>query len=373
MERGEGGLLYLSVAQDLLRKIRQGEWEPGSQLPGVRELSALYEVSIKTITRALEEVNHHGLIVRTQGRGIFLIPREKWPPGERGHPFHCLVSSSGSSLNSSFATKLSVEVARTGGKLSITPYDGVDSLREQFPLTQCRGIVLVELSPSDALLSTLSECAGGVPLLYVGGISPPKWFSGAHLVWDLEDGLEAAVEHLVEQGHSRIGYLGGPLPIAEDPQVTTLEKILHRRNLPVNGAWFYSPEGDQIEDGVRAMEEILLPAGRTPAGTPTAYISQSDGVSAGVVTAVREAGLSIPGDISLLGCENSMLASTITPALTSLSLDLEVAAILATGIMGVLEGGSRKDPSRIGAKLPTTLIQRDSTLGSLQESGDIWV
>lgn len=60
------------IADDLTDRIRAGEYEPGAQLPSLRELAELYSVSVSTIQRALELTKDRGLVVTSQGRGMFV-------------------------------------------------------------------------------------------------------------------------------------------------------------------------------------------------------------------------------------------------------------------------------------------------------------
>ena len=61
------------IADDLSARIRSGEYPPGSKLPTLRELAALYSVSVSTIQRALDRVDERGLIISSQGRGTFVV------------------------------------------------------------------------------------------------------------------------------------------------------------------------------------------------------------------------------------------------------------------------------------------------------------
>jgi len=61
------------IADDLTARIRAGEYPPGSKLPTLRDLAAMYSVSVSTIQRALDRVDERGLIVSSQGRGTFVV------------------------------------------------------------------------------------------------------------------------------------------------------------------------------------------------------------------------------------------------------------------------------------------------------------
>jgi LacI family transcriptional regulator, galactose operon repressor len=170
---------------------------------------------------------------------------------------------------------------------------------------------------------------------------------------DNEIGARLAVEHLLALGHRRIacitnaslaytaaserlaGYRGAlaTAGIAEDP------------GLVVEGAF-------DAQSGHRAMAEILA---RT---TPDAIFVASDVVAIGAIAGLRDAGLSVPGDVSVVGFDAIPLAAYLDPPLTTISLpayDLGRAAGLA-----ILERIAGR-PVAGRTLLPTELIVRAST------------
>ena len=62
---------YRAVSAALRVRIEAGEWLPGEQLPPVRDLAAMYEVSVTTIRKALAPLQADGLVTVTPGWGVF--------------------------------------------------------------------------------------------------------------------------------------------------------------------------------------------------------------------------------------------------------------------------------------------------------------
>jgi GntR family transcriptional regulator len=65
---------YRAIAADLAAKIRDGHYAPGEALPGQRELSTAYGVTLMTLRQALRELSDEGLIVQRPGKGTFVAP-----------------------------------------------------------------------------------------------------------------------------------------------------------------------------------------------------------------------------------------------------------------------------------------------------------
>lgn len=66
------------LLDDLLTKIKDGTYPPGSQLPSGRALAAEYNVSQSTISRAVATLREQGVLVGRPGRGVFVAePRKR--------------------------------------------------------------------------------------------------------------------------------------------------------------------------------------------------------------------------------------------------------------------------------------------------------
>lgn len=65
--------LYLQVKDMLIQRIVAGAWKPGAAIPNEIELSRELGISVGTVRKALDEMEHERLISRRQGRGTFVI------------------------------------------------------------------------------------------------------------------------------------------------------------------------------------------------------------------------------------------------------------------------------------------------------------
>jgi GntR family transcriptional regulator len=83
-DEGSSMARYLAIAADLAVKIRDGHYPPGEALPGQRELSAAYGVTLMTLRQALRELSDEGLIVQRPGKGTFVAPLADQPAYQLG-------------------------------------------------------------------------------------------------------------------------------------------------------------------------------------------------------------------------------------------------------------------------------------------------
>jgi GntR family transcriptional regulator len=67
-----GGTLYQQIVDRLRREVSEGRLKPGAALPSFRQLAEDLLVSVITVKRAYEELEHEGIIFRRQGLGTFV-------------------------------------------------------------------------------------------------------------------------------------------------------------------------------------------------------------------------------------------------------------------------------------------------------------
>jgi len=159
------------------------------------------------------------------------------------------------------------------------------------------GMILVDVALTEAEAGTLLQLGG--PIVSVG-----MEFGGftSVVVDDVEIG-RSATQHLVDLGHIDIAILGGA---GDDPlgylvpdrrregyrQALDKVGIARRAELTIDGTF-------SVRSGYETMQELL--ALRHP---PTAVFSMSDEMAFGALKAIRDSGLSVPGDISVVGVDD---------------------------------------------------------------------
>ncbi len=192
------------------------------------------------------------------------------------------------------------------------------------------GFLLADVEVDDARFALLEDA--GLPVVLAGhpdGECPFPWVETRHA-----EGMTAAVEHLRELGHERIAFLGGSrdhehvqarLDRWQAAAGSAAGLVVHARNEAV----------------AVAAREVLGVAGGPDAelDPPTAIVCTSDALALAVVGAAREAGLAVPGDVSVVGFDDSPLAALASPALTSVRVDYaEFGAAAATALLAAING-----------------------------------
>ena len=159
------------------------------------------------------------------------------------------------------------------------------------------GMLLVDMFVGEAGAAELSKAAA--PAVVIGESLRVL----TSLSIDNRLGAEMATRHLLQLGHRRIGLIGGVITPGSQSHVPgdrtagylaalAGQRVRRERGLQVDGTF-------TIEGGRRAARQLLL--GPNP---PTAIFCMSDEMAFGVMQSARELGVSVPGDLSLIGFDD---------------------------------------------------------------------
>lgn len=169
-------------------------------------------------------------------------------------------------------------------------------------------IILPPLSENDQFAALFDEL--GCNYVRMGSA---ELDDAAHLVQSNDhDAVRQAVEVLIAQGHRRIGLVEGP----EGFRSALERKLGWRAAMEAHGL----PCGEELvargnytfETGKAAAERLLdLP------DRPSAIFASNDVMAAGVVHVARERGMDVPHDLSVVGFDDTAIAATIWPPLTT--------------------------------------------------------
>jgi LacI family transcriptional regulator len=132
---------------------------------------------------------------------------------------------------------------------------------------------------------------------------------------DHQQAAHDAVKLLLDKGHRRIGMISGNL---QDPNNGFSRYNGYKNALDEAGVAFDESlvriGNHRYESGIEAMKYFLeLPE------RPTAIFSATDEMAIGAIHAAQDAGLAIPGDISVISVDNSRMASMVRPLLTTVA------------------------------------------------------
>jgi LacI family transcriptional regulator len=174
---------------------------------------------------------------------------------------------------------------------------------------------------------------------------------------DSERATYRATQYLLNLGHSRIAYLGGP-PLADSSQrrLAGVQNAMNSAGLQLRPEWTVAgfPNSD---GGFQAMSNLLA---TTMPTFPTGVIVYNDLMALGALHAIRSQGLNVPDDISVIGFDDIAMAAHANPPLTTISQPKYHMGRLAVQLLRAMRT-SDPTPSEGYVLLESPLIIREST------------
>lgn len=222
---------------------------------------------------------------------------------------------------------------------------------------QLDGILLLGPAEPETIL-TLKRT--NLPLVLVDNHVPG--LSVDSVLCDNFEGAKLAVNHLIEQGHQRIAFIGGPVLPGPRPlnKIYTLERrsagyrtALLDAGLFVDYDLFEACSQLTPKSGYAACQRLL--ARNVPF---TAIFCVNDIIALGVMNALQQAGKRIPADVSLIGFDDIALIEHLNPALTTIRVDKE--ALGAIAVTNLLNRAKNPERTSVSSVLEVELIQRNS-------------
>lgn len=312
---------YESVRDKLAQAIRSKQMRSGQRLPSERKLAEQYHVSYLTVRRAVGDLVEAELLERRARQGTFVVDNliEKVP----GQMINIICSSYESLQARTFVGACMRQIEKRHKK--------ANTIELAHATEQSVAKIILAGDPT-IIFSTGPELKGkigaaiqqaGSRVVLVGnrldGLGVPS------VMMDDGHGVRMAINHLRENGHTRIGM------ITADPNhlvsrifrsvwqsecsADCTPKIIDKRLLAISFSRFECPATQAYESMKRYLTEVKSDA--------TAYLCQVDEMAPGIMMALNEAGLQVPRDISLVAFGNTSASRFATPPLTSIDSDLE--------------------------------------------------
>ncbi|MBA4420045.1 MAG: LacI family transcriptional regulator [Anaerolinea sp.] len=172
---------------------------------------------------------------------------------------------------------------------------------------------------------------------------------------DNEQAGSDATRYLIELGHKNIACITGLITLSPSMErIKGYEGAMKMAGIPVRQENIIVGDFTTLS-GEKAMESLLAAI-----EFPTAVFCFNDMMAIGAMAAIRKAGLSIPGDVSIIGFDDIELASLVVPPLTTVAQPFSEIASYATDLLIERIKGNRTEANQ-RVVLKARLVPREST------------
>ncbi|MDP4097777.1 GntR family transcriptional regulator [Paenibacillus sp. P96] len=354
---------YIQVKQEILSWIHSSKLLPESQLPSEHEMTEQFGVSRQTVRQALGELVQEGWLTRIQGKGTFVaVPGAKLPENPR--TIGVVTTYISDYIFPLIVQGVESRLSKEGYKLLLSSTGNHPEQERQcleMLLNQPLSGLIVEPTKSGERNPNLSYYLTmenrRLPYLMIN--ARYEEMDAPCLRVDDERGGYMAAEHLIRLGHRRlVGFFK-----TDDMQGIRRMKgfvAAHRKygvTLHPDAVFTYRTEDKN--EGPLQRAKVLLDL--VPEERPTGWVTYNDELAVRLLDIVRSKGLSIPADLSVVGFDDSFLATATEIKLTTLKHPKEeLGRQAADMILSMIQGG---DPLTRNHEwiIPPELIVREST------------
>ena len=209
------------------------------------------------------------------------------------------------------------------------------------------GYIMVSNNPDN--LEARGLMKSEIPLVFAAG--DPSEAGGRPLVtYNNYEMAYDATRYLAELGHRRFGYIAGTFRQSSRSQsrYRGFVECLNDRGISTERRLFVEGGTYTSKCGYESFRELARKG-----EVPTALFCANDVLAIGALAAIREAGLKIPGDISVVGFDNIPASAYVDPPLTTVSINpAEIGSESARLLFGIIDGKKERDTMKmIGGEL----------------------
>ena len=210
------------------------------------------------------------------------------------------------------------------------------------------GVIVVAPRANSRLLPLLRE--ESLPMVVIDG--DPEQCDN-YFVIDNRQSVRIAIRHLVDLGHRKIAYIAGPQELyAARVRKDAFFEAMHEFGIEVHLEWLQVGQFS-YQSGIEGAKRILRNT-----SLPTAICCANDETAFGSIDAVKQAGLRVPEDISIIGFDDVPLAPHSRPPLTTVRQPVdEIARFATASLLNHIDNGT----PILSRTFPGELIVREST------------
>lgn len=293
--------IFLEVSEQLRADIVTGKYASGSRLPTENELADTYGISRMTLHKSLTLLEKQGLIVKHQGRGIFVCHDLPVRGCRIGIVCSHMTQGKDPYFNEIVSGALTALTVASSDSVSIFSFDPEWNKRTLLQHMSFYDGFIVPGSCKEAVQMLAGKEFDRFPLVYFGWCSPEEWRKARRCCVDLVPGeLGKAFEYLYRRGHRRIAYAGPDIdnPHFKDRAETYL-RMMKEYSLEILPG-YYNIRSVDYHDFL-AKRCISMMTSKTP---PTAVLCGSSAI--GLLRGAAGLKLHVPDDLEIIGFDGKL-------------------------------------------------------------------
>lgn len=370
--------MYRKIADELIDKIEKGELRSGDKLPTEVELGGAYGVSRITVTHAVRILQNRNLVYRVKGSGTFITRRPAAGIGGDARPatgvsFISVIFPQGEQ-NGAHETLMGIENECAEGDFYVTIHNSknkhalehsiIVNLRDQ----GCGGIIIYPCFAAHRNADIFSELIiRDFPFVFID--RHMDFLRAPFVACDNEPAMRALVAHLIEHGHTRIGFFCNSIEAVPseherfkgyceahiDARIPLNQGLVFRRTRnfenPVD--ILDSDEKNSLHYADQALSHFLdLPE------RPTCVAAVNDGLAMALMKTAIARGIRVPTELAITGFDDLNIAAHLEVPLTTVRQPFQkIGSEAARLLLGRIKGNAPPDAE---IRVPAEIVIRAS-------------
>lgn len=331
---------YYQLKEYLKGLMQRGELIPGNQLPSEHMLASQFKLSRHTVRQALGELENEGLIYREQGRGTFCSMRKN-----NGKTTIAVVTTYISGYIFSSVIRGIEEVLSATGYTLILANTGNDKVKEAQCLENLlnQDIAGMIIEPTKSARENINSKyfpeleKRRIPYLMLHAVYQDM--DPAYIIMDDEKGGYMVTQYLLQLGHRDIAGIFKGDDLQGIKRQNGFMAALADYNIQVKPEYISNYDTEHAKSYPYQFVRGLI----SKAERPTAIVCYNDEVAINIMEAIREEGLKVPEQISIIGYDDSNLAVASEIKLTTIKHPkADLGRQAACFIIDMLEGRIEK-------------------------------
>ena len=333
--------IYRHLQESIIARVRKGDFKPDDALPSENELAEDYGISRGSVRTALKELQDKGVIYSVAGKGSFISRQISDQSVIKQDRIAFIVPSlDGSDLQ--VYQGIEDTLNKEGYILSI--FNSQKSIEQENKNLR----LLLEGKEKGAIIfpnwgRTNAEALFELKMAGYPFVLIDRYFRELetdYVVTDNKKGGFLATEHLIKLGHKRIGIILGLNCTAIEERFEGYREALAQYGIAYDPVLMRRFQRDDAEENEPSAEIGYNEAAGLLQEKPTTIFATNDFLARGAMKAVQDAGMDIPGDISVVGFDNQGFAELLDPPLTTVAQPFYQLGQKAAGmVLGQLDNG----------------------------------
>lgn len=339
--------------KNILKEEIFGNYRIGDKFMTEREIMERHSVSCATVAHAMKELVDEGVVVRRRGGGTF-VDSVNPSSGQGAFRLPDLVLNGRGMKSDRVSDPLGWFIRSEIQRGIINNYNGVAKILNYYELkdvlkNNAAGCAIL-VDPEPEIMRMLENFNGKYVLIDHNHLSYSQEWNA--VLWEQLPGVYEGMKYLIDAlGHRRIGMIWGASRYHSD-RFAGYQIGLRSFNIPYEDELVVESGGGSENNGYSAMKKLL-----SLEELPSAVFVDTDIKAIGAISAIYDAGLKVPEDISILGYDDIPGADELDIPLTTIRVpNYEMGQRAAEMLKNIIESG-KDAPSQT---LFTKLVKRKS-------------